>query len=59
MSIYTSKKPEISGIYENKNQYNKYFKSYYHETNIGFWSYDEGIPVFTPFDKEVFLCSKK
>ena len=46
-----------------KVQQNKYknpsFKSYHHKTDLGVWSYDEGIPVFTPFDKEVFICSKK
>lgn len=59
MSAYTYKNNQISSTYENRKQLQIASKIYHHETNIGFWSYDEGIPVFTPFDKEVFICSKK
>ena len=59
MSTYTYKNNQISSTYENRKQLQIASKLYHHKTNIGFWSYDEGIPVFTPFDNEVFLCSKK
>ena len=59
MSLYLNKKQRISSTYENRKQLQIASKLYHHKTNIGFWSYDEGIPVFTPFDNEVFLCSKK
>ena len=59
MSTYTYKNNQISSTYENKKQLQIVSKLYHHKTNTGFWSYDEGIPIFTPFDKEVFICSKK
>jgi len=59
MSTYTYKNNQISSTYENRKQLQIASKLYHHKTNIGFWSYDEGIPVFTPFDKEVFICCKK
>ena len=59
MSTYTYKNKQISSTYENRKQLQIASKLYHHKTNIGFWSYDEGILVFTPFDKEVFICSKK
>ena len=59
MSAYTYKNKQISSTYENRKQLQITSKLYHHKTNIGFWSYDEGIPLFTPFDKEVFICSKK
>jgi len=59
MSTYTYKNNQISSTYENRKQLQIASKLYHHKTNLGFWSYDEGTPIFTLFDKEVFICSKK